>query len=126
MQLQIITPEKIFFKGEAEMVTIPGALGEFGVLSGHAPFVSTLKPGVIAVDLADKSKRKIVVLSGLAEVTPEQCTVLAETAEDVTAVDVQTRLSQAKKAAADAVTEDEKKKAAHQLAIVELFANSAQ
>ena len=64
MQLQLITPEKILFSAEIVQVQIPGTLGEFGVLPGHAPFVSTIKPGVIGVDAADGSKRKIAVAGG--------------------------------------------------------------
>src|SRR5256885_1351965 len=77
MHLQIITPEKILFSADVEMVTIPGTEGEFGVLQGHAPFVSTLRPGIISID-AGSEKRKMAVVSGIAEVTPEQCTILAQ------------------------------------------------
>ena len=78
MQLQIITPEKILFEGNAEMITIPGSDGEFGVLTGHAPLISSLREGTITIDLAGKTQKKIHVTGGLAEVTPERCTVLVE------------------------------------------------
>jgi F-type H+-transporting ATPase subunit epsilon len=80
MQLQIITPEKILFSGPIAMVTVPGAEGEFGVLPGHMRLISTLIPGEIVVDLPDHSQQKIAIQSGVAEVTPESCTLLIETA----------------------------------------------
>jgi F-type H+-transporting ATPase subunit epsilon len=80
MRLQLITPEKILFDGDVEMVTIPGAEGEFGVLSGHAPFVSTLREGEIVIDIARGEQKKIPVKDGIAEVTPDKCTVLIEAA----------------------------------------------
>lgn len=77
MQLSIITPEKTLFEAEAEMVTIPGAEGEFGVLPQHAPFISSLKPGTVTIELAGGKQQKIEVTGGFAEVTPERVTVLA-------------------------------------------------
>lgn len=83
MQLQLITPEKTFFEGEASYVSIPGTLGEFGVLPGHAPFVSTLQEGVVAITLAGGETRKVTITGGIAEVTPEKCTVLADSAQEI-------------------------------------------
>ena len=127
MQFQLVTPEKIFFSGEAAMVTIPGTLGEFGVLPGHAPFVSTLRPGIITIELPDHQKKKLVVLSGLAEVVPDHCVVLAESAEDcstITQADAQARLAEAKKALDDAITDAQKKDAAFRLEVAETLAAS--
>ena len=78
MKTQLITPEKILFEGEAAYVQVPGAEGEFGVLPGHAPTISTLKEGVIAVDLAGGEHKEFPVSSGVAEVTPERVTLLVE------------------------------------------------
>ncbi len=80
MQLHIITPEKTLFSAEAAMVVVPGTEGDFGVLPGHAPFISSLKPGVITIDTEGGKQQKIAVMGGFAEVVPERCTVLAETA----------------------------------------------
>ena len=80
MQLQLITPEKIFFTGEIAQVNIPGTLGDFGVLPGHAPFVSTLRAGAVTIVLASGETRTISVTGGIAEVTPESCVVLADSA----------------------------------------------
>ena len=128
MQLQLITPEKILFSGEIDMVTAPGSEGEFGVLQGHAPFVSTLKPGVIRIDLPDNQKRRMAVLSGFAEVTPERCIILAETAQDcsnVTPSQAEANLVDARRRVDDAITDDEKKSAAQALALAEAVARAA-
>jgi F-type H+-transporting ATPase subunit epsilon len=82
MQLDIITPEKILFSASISMVGIPGMLGDFGVLPGHAPFISTIRPGVITIDSEDGGTRKLAVMSGIAEVVPEHCIILAENVVD--------------------------------------------
>jgi F-type H+-transporting ATPase subunit epsilon len=78
MLLNIITPEKTLFSSEAQMVTIPGTEGVFGVLPRHAPFISSLKAGTITVDTADGKQQQIEVTGGVAEVTPERCTILVD------------------------------------------------
>ena len=122
MFISIITPEKTLYSGDAEMLTAPGTLGEFGVLIGHAPFISTLKPGVITIELSGQQKQRFAVLSGIAEVTPEGCIILAETAQDCstfTQADAQAKLQDAKKLLDDAITDEQKKWAGQQLALAE-------
>ena len=80
MQVQLITPEKTFFEGEIAGVQVPGALGDFGVLPGHAPFVSTLREGVVTIALVSGETSTVSVTGGIAEVTPEKCVVLADSA----------------------------------------------
>lgn len=80
MELQLITPEKILFAGTITQVDIPGTLGDFGVLPGHAAFVSTLREGIVNIFLENGENYKINVTGGIAEVTPEQCVVLADNA----------------------------------------------
>ena len=126
MKTQLITPEKILYSGEAQMVTVPGTLGEFGVLPGHAPFISTLKPGVIRIEMEGEQKR-VAVLSGIAEVSPESVTILAESAEDCSALNdssAQAKLSDARKAMDEAITDAQKKDASHRLAMAETIAEN--
>ncbi len=78
MNVQLITPEKILFEGAANYVQVCGSQGEFGVLPNHAPMVSTLKEGVIGVELATGEKREFNVKSGVAEVSAERVTLLVE------------------------------------------------
>ncbi len=122
MMVQLITPEKIFFSGEAEMVTAPGTEGVFGVLSGHAPLISTLKAGLVNIELAGGEQKRFVVLSGIAEVNPEKVTILAEVAEDCSALsgaDISTRLDMAKSAVDAAIGDEQKKLAGQKLIMAE-------
>lgn len=82
----LVSPEKLLFSGEVEQVDVPGAEGDFGVFAGHAPFVSTLRPGILTVRSAG-GEQKIVVLGGFAEVSAQGLTVLAELAEAVADID---------------------------------------
>ena len=82
LHFELVSPEKLVFSGEVEQVDVPGAEGDFGVLAGHAPYVSTLRPGILTVHGA-KGEEKIVVLGGFAEVSDKGLTVLAELAETV-------------------------------------------
>ena len=82
----LVSPEKLLFSGEVEQVDVPGAEGDFGVLAGHAPFVTTLRPGILTVRAAG-GEEKIVVLGGFAEVSAEGLTVLADVAEAVADID---------------------------------------
>jgi F-type H+-transporting ATPase subunit epsilon len=63
-----------------EMVVVPGTEGNFGVLPGHAPLISSIRPGTIDIYERQTITRRIFVVSGIAEVTPERCTVLADEA----------------------------------------------
>ena len=79
---ELVSPEKLLFSGDVEQVDVPGAEGDFGVLAGHAPMVTTLRPGILTVHAAS-GEQKIVVLGGFAEVSAEGLTVLADVAESV-------------------------------------------
>src|SRR3978361_257837 len=83
---ELVSPEKLLFSGDVEQVDVPGAEGDFGVLSGHAPYVSTLRPGILTV-YGTSGEQKIVVLGGFAEVSAAGLTVLADVAESVEAID---------------------------------------
>lgn len=83
---ELVSPEKLLFSGDVEQVDVPGAEGDFGVLAGHAPFVSTLRPGILTVYGAG-GEQKIVVLGGFAEVSAAGLTVLADVAEVVKDID---------------------------------------
>ena len=78
MNVQLITPEKVLFEGDASYVQVCGTQGEFGVLPNHAPFISTLKEGNITVDVVGGGKQEFHVTGGVAEVLPEKVTLLVE------------------------------------------------
>jgi F-type H+-transporting ATPase subunit epsilon len=86
-QFELVSPERLLLSEPVEMVVVPGVEGDFGVLPGHAPFVSTLRPGVIAVFEGGKVVQRIFVASGFAEVTGERCTVLAQQATPLGEID---------------------------------------
>jgi F-type H+-transporting ATPase subunit epsilon len=123
MKLDIITPEKIVFSATVSMVGIPGTLGDFGVLEGHAPFISTIRPGVITID-TDGGLRKLAVMSGIAEVVPERCIILAENVVDCAGLTAQ-YVDEKTEAAADEVqaakTDSEKKLAETKRQFVEVL-----
>ena len=75
----LVSPEKLLFAGEVGQVDLPGSEGDLGVLSGHVPLVTALRPGIIMVH-RDGGDMRIVVNGGFAEVGPAGLTVLADTA----------------------------------------------
>ena len=83
---ELVSPEKLVFSGDVEQVDVPGAEGDFGVLAGHAPFVSTLRPGILTVH-GTAGEQQIVVLGGFAEISAEGLTVLADVAESIEHID---------------------------------------
>jgi F-type H+-transporting ATPase subunit epsilon len=80
VQLELVTPERLLLSEMVDMVVVPGTEGNFGVLPGHSPLISTIRPGTIDVYEGQTVTRRIFVVSGIAEVTPELCTILAEEA----------------------------------------------
>src|SRR5215472_16713039 len=87
VQFELVTPERLLLSEMVEMVVIPGSEGNFGVLPGHAPLISTIRPGVIEVYAGGRVQRRLFVVGGIAEVTPERCTVLADAAMPPDALD---------------------------------------
>jgi len=79
LRLDIVSAEKEIFSGEAEMVFVTGALGELGIAPGHAPLLTSLKPGNIRAILPNKEEEIFYVSSGMLEVQPFIVTVLADT-----------------------------------------------
>ena len=83
----LVSPEKLLFSGEVEQVDVPGSEGEFGVLAGHAPLVTTLRPGILVIR-GERDALRVVVDAGFAEVGPAGLTVLANMAVPVDEFDV--------------------------------------
>jgi F-type H+-transporting ATPase subunit epsilon len=86
VQFELVSPERLLISQPVDMVVVPGSEGDFGVLPGHAPFISTVRPGVIEVYEGNTVTERIFVAGGFAEVTGERCTVLAEQAAPLTDV----------------------------------------
>jgi F-type H+-transporting ATPase subunit epsilon len=87
VQFELVSPEQLIFSEMVEMVVVPGTEGNFGVLPGHAPMISTIRPGTIDVYEGRTITRRIFVTGGIAEVIPERCTVLADEAADPASLD---------------------------------------
>ena len=81
IKLEVVTPEKSIVSEEAQIVMAPGSDGEFGVLIGHTPFLTTLKTGTVHYTAADGKEKFVFVSAGFAEALPNKVTVLAESAE---------------------------------------------
>jgi F-type H+-transporting ATPase subunit epsilon len=85
LQFELVTPERLLRSGPVHMVVVPGTSGDFGVLAGHAPLVSTIRQGEIAIYAApDAQPERIAIDGGFAEVSEKGLTILAERAEAVT------------------------------------------
>jgi F-type H+-transporting ATPase subunit epsilon len=87
IQLDVVTPERMVVSQKVDMVVAPGVEGEFGVLVGHIPFLSTLQSGEMRFTVDGKVTR-MVVTGGFAEVQPDKVTVLADAAELAREIDV--------------------------------------
>jgi len=81
IKLEVVTPEKAVVDEDVQMVVAPGILGEFGVLSGHTTFLTTLKVGTLRYTDANGKERYVFISGGFAEALPDKVTVLAESAE---------------------------------------------
>jgi F-type H+-transporting ATPase subunit epsilon len=80
VQFELVTPERLLVSTEVDMVVVPGSEGNFGVLPGHAPLISTIRPGTVDLYQGRTITERIFVVAGIAEVTPTRCTVLADEA----------------------------------------------
>jgi F-type H+-transporting ATPase subunit epsilon len=121
VEFELVAPEELLFSEPVELVVVPGAEGDFGVLPGHSALISTLRTGVIAVYENDAVSQRIFVSGGFAEVTPERCTVLADeavTLESANRSDVEERVK-ANREALQSAADDDKENAAAALAVSE-------
>ncbi len=87
VEFELVAPEKLLFSEMVDMVVVPGSEGDFGVLPGHAPVISLVRPGVIDIHDDGGVTRRIFVAGGFAEVNGERCTVLATEALGVDELD---------------------------------------
>ncbi len=99
VQLEIVTPTRLLAERQADMVVVPGGDGDFGVLPGHSPLLSTIRPGVIDIHDDGKITSRFFIAGGFAEVTGERVTLLAEEAlpvADLDRAEAEARLTKAK------------------------------
>ena len=113
-QFELVSPERLLVSEQVESVVIPGAEGEMTVMAHHAPVMTTIKPGVVALKTAAGKEERYVVFGGFADIVPSGCTLLAESAVavgDIDRADLARRIQDAKEDAADAKDDQSRSKA---------------
>jgi len=111
VHFDLVSPEQLLLSDDVDMVTVPGSEGYFGVLAGHAPVISALRPGVIEVKGGETPERRIFIRGGFAEVDPKKVIVLAEEAvplEDFDLAALDSRIKDAEEDFVAAKTEAER------------------
>ncbi len=89
IRLEVVTPEASVVSEDAQIIVAPGTLGEFGVLTGHTPFLTTLKLGTLRYKDANGVEKCVFISGGFAEALPDKITVLAESAETRRDIDIE-------------------------------------
>jgi F-type H+-transporting ATPase subunit epsilon len=102
IRCEIVSQDRTVFQGDVDIVILPGAAGEMGILPHHAPVLAILKYGVIRIRKSGREEL-FTVAGGMAEVQPDIVTILADAAENVEEIDI-TRAQAAKKRAEDALS----------------------
>lgn len=118
LHFELVSPARLLFSGDVASVTIPGTEGEMGIYPGHAPVLSTLRPGVVTITPDSGSPERVFVRGGFAEVNPKGLTVLAETAIPIAELDAATLAQQVKNAeedVADAKDDETRRRATENL-----------
>jgi len=106
ISLEIVTPERIVLSEEnAEMVVSPGELGDFGVLEGHTPFLTSLRTGGLRYITKDGQEKIVFIKGGFAEALPKKVTILADAAETKEDIDLK-RAEEAKNRAEQRLNAD--------------------
>ena len=117
LHLDFVSPESVLFSGDVDQVDLPGAEGDMGILAGHAPLVTTLRPGVVTI-FRGGAREAVVVTGGFAEVGPAGLTVLADRAvarEDFDTATLATEIKDTEEDVADATSETQRDKLARHL-----------
>jgi F-type H+-transporting ATPase subunit epsilon len=118
LHFELVSPARLLFSGDVTSVTLPGTEGDMGIFVGHAPVLSTLRPGVVTVDKGSGTPDRIFVRGGFAEVNPQGLTVLAETAipmADLDAAAISQQVKDAEEDVADAKDDETRRKAQENL-----------
>jgi F-type H+-transporting ATPase subunit epsilon len=102
IHVDVVSAEESVFAGEAKFVALPGEAGELGILPGHIPLITRIKPGAVRIEKADGSEEFVFVAGGILEVQPHCVTVLSDTAIRGHDLD-EAKANDAKKAAEEAL-----------------------
>ncbi|MCB2099430.1 MAG: F0F1 ATP synthase subunit epsilon [Rhodobacterales bacterium] len=126
---ELVTPARLVLSQAVEMVVVPGGEGDFGVLPGHAPLISTVRPGVVDIHNGGKITQRIFIAGGFAEVGEDRCTVLAEEAmavEDIDRNKAEARVEAARAALEKAQEGIDRTEAGHELSAAEAMLAAAE
>jgi F-type H+-transporting ATPase subunit epsilon len=115
LYVDVVSAEEAIFSGEAKFVVLPGEAGELGILPGHTPLISRIRPGTVKIVCADQREENIFVAGGILEVQPGSVTVLADTA--IRAADLDEAKAEAARQKAEEARRNAKDKA--DIAVVE-------
>lgn len=99
LKVDVVSTERSIFSGEARFVEVPGSAGELGVLPGHTPLLTGVRPGTVRIEGADGAETFLYIAGGFVEIQPDRVTVLADTAMRADSLD-QARAERAREAAA--------------------------
>jgi F-type H+-transporting ATPase subunit epsilon len=122
IQVDVVSAEELIFSGPAEFVVLPGVVGELGILPGHTPLLTEIKPGAVRMKLPGVDNEEFIfVQGGFLEVQPEHVTVLADTA--IRAKDLDEVAAQAAKAAAEEAMQN--KMSGEEIAVAEAQLSTA-
>ena len=102
IHVDVVSAEQSIFAGEAKFVALPGESGELGILPGHTPLITRIRPGAVRIEKADGDEEFVFVAGGILEVQPNKVTVLADTAIRGHDLD-EAKATEAKKAAEEAM-----------------------
>ena len=102
IHVDVVSAEQSIFAGEAKFVALPGENGELGILPGHTPLITRIRPGAVRIEKADGDEEFVFVAGGILEVQPKGVTVLADTAIRGHDLD-EAKATEAKKAAEEAM-----------------------
>jgi F-type H+-transporting ATPase subunit epsilon len=122
VEFELVSPEKLLLSRAVDMVVVPGAEGDMGVLPRHSPTITTVRPGTIVVYEGGAISDRIFIAGGFAEVSDNRCTVLAEEAMPVKDIDkaaAQQSLADAREDISSADSDTARKSAETAVAVAE-------
>jgi F-type H+-transporting ATPase subunit epsilon len=117
LHFEFVSPERVLFSGDVDQVDLPGVEGDMGILAGHAPLVTPLRPGILTI-YNSGSREVVVVIGGFAEVGPAGLTVLADragTREDFDSATLASQITDAEEDVTDATDDAQRDKLARRL-----------
>ena len=126
-KFELVSPERLLVSEQVESVIIPGSEGEMTVMARHAPVMTTIKPGVVTVKSTAGATERYVVFGGFADILPEVCTLLAESATrvaDIDRADLARRIQEAREDVADAKDDQTRTTAEQYLAQLSTLENA--